>query len=214
MKYWFLACLLSFPAWAGFVPCGEHALELTHPTLVWRQFAVIQVRSKLADLDGVICVGKVSGSTVAEQVTYRDEANRTQVARTVEELRAFQVLITSQDLPPGIGGVVRSGDLVSLRIGEPEQHPELNRTIYPLAVRFHRALARGSANDIRELQFFGSVDYQEDSVSAQRTEKNFDILKLFIGAIPPRMEQIVLKQGDTMIESFFTSSLTRVGDLH
>lgn len=211
---WLVALVFSLSAHAALVPCGQHPFELSHPELLWKQFSLIQVRSKLADVDGVICVGKVPYSPEASWVTYRDSDNRTQVLKTVLELSEFQVLITSSELPPGISNVVRPGGLVSLKIGEGVVESERNVTVYPVAVRFHRNLARTSSVDIRELEFQAELNFEADVALPARGAKNFNILKLFIGAIPPRMEQVVLKQDELMIDSFFTSTLQRVGELN
>ena len=200
-------------AQAALVPCGQHPLELTHPSLVWKRFVDIAVRSRVADVDAMICVGKVAGSPVAERVTYRDADNMTQVARTLEELREFQVLITSRDLPSGIGGMVRSGNLVALRIGEPSTNAETGETHYPVAVRFHRALGRSATSDIREITLDGKLNFERDVARAERGGKSFDVLKIFIGIMPIRMEQIVLKEEGATVDSFFTSTLERVGSL-
>jgi len=150
---------------------------------------------------------------VAERVTYRDSTNQTLVARTVEELADFQVLIRAENLPTGIGAVIRGGDLVSLKIGAPSTNPESRTTLYPVAVRFHRALARSSAPDVREIEFFANLNFERDLPRAQRNDKYFDALKIFVSALPQRMEQITLKEGPIAVDGFFTSSLQRVGGL-
>lgn len=215
MRLWILSLLVTvtFSAHASMVACGLHPLEQTHASLVWKKFADIQVRSRFADVDGMICVGMVSGSPLAERVTYRDATNQTLVARTVEELSEFQVLIRAENLPPGIGAVIRGGDLVSLKIGAPTTNPEARTTLYPVAVRFHRALARSSAADVREIEFFANLNFERDLPRAQRNDKFFDTLKIFVTALPPRMEQITLKEGHIAVDSFFTSALQRVGGL-
>jgi|GEM_PF-6306799 len=213
MRLWILSFLVSFSTQAAMVACGSHPLEQTHASLVWKKFTDIHVRSRFADLDGMICVGMVSGSPVAERVTYRDSTNQTLVARTVEELADFQVLIRAENLPTGIGAVIRGGDLVSLKIGAPSTNPESRTTLYPVAVRFHRALARSSAPDVREIEFFANLNFERDLPRAQRNDKFFDALKIFVSALPPRMEQITLKEGPIAVDGFFTSSLQRVGGL-
>jgi hypothetical protein len=180
---------------------------------VWKKFADIQVRSRFADVDGMICVGMVSGSPVAERVTYRDSTNQTLVARTVEELADFQVLIRAENLPPGIGSIIRGGDLVSLKIGAPTTNTETQTSLYPVAVRFHRALARSSVADVRELEFIANLNFERDLPRAQRNDVFFDTLKIFVTALPPRMEQIALKQGHIPVDGFFTSALPRVDGL-
>lgn len=213
MRLWILSFLVTVSAQAAMVACGSHPLEQTHASLVWKKFADIQVRSRFADVDGMICVGVVSGSPLAERVTYRDSTNQTLVARTVEELADFQVLIRSENLPTGIGAVIRGGDLVSLKIGAPSTNPENRTTLYPVAVRFHRALARSSAADVRELEFSANLNFERDLPRAQYKDAFFDTLKIFVSALPPRMEQIVLKEGPVAVNGFFTSALQRVGGL-
>ncbi len=213
MRLWILSFLVTFSAQASMLACGAHPLEQTHPSLVWKKFADIQVRSRFADVDGMICVGMVSGSPLAERVTYRDTTNQTLVARTVEELAEFQVLIRAENLPPGIGAVIRGGDLVSLKIGAPTTNPEARTTLYPVAVRFHRALSRSSAADVRELEFMANLNFERDLPRPRRNDKFFDTLKIFVTALPPRMEQITLKDGHIAVDGFFTSELTRVGGL-
>ncbi len=206
-----LLCAVS--AQAALVPCGQHPMELAHPSLVWKKFIDVAVRSRFADMDAVICAGKIAGSSLAERVTYRDADGQTQVARTIEELRNFQVLINAHDLPASIGGMVRTGGLVSLRIGEPRTEGENGVTHYPVAVRFHRALGRNVASDIREITLNAQLDYERDQARAERGGKFFDVLKIYIGVLPTRMEQIVLKEGTTTVDNFFTSTLERVGRL-
>lgn len=213
MKYFFLSVLFSLNAWALPPKCGEHKLELEHPGLVWKKFIDIGVRSRFADLDSVICVGFISGSPVAERVTYRDADEQSLISRTIEELAEFQVLITSRDLPGGISSVVRSGNLVALKIDPVVLDPENGISTYPVAVRFHRALARGSSSDIREIDIVGKIAFAEDRVWAQKDEHYFNQLRIYISTLPPRMEQIVLKQDEFTQLSFFTSQLHRARDL-
>ncbi len=213
MRLWILSLFVTFSAHASMVACGSHPLEQTHASLVWKKFADIQVRSRFADVDGMICVGMVSGSPVAERVTYRDSTNQTLVARTVEELADFQVLIRAENLPPGIGSIIRSGDLVSLKIGAPTTDTESRTSLYPVAVRFHRALARASVADVREIEFFANLNFERDLPRPQRNDKFFDTLKIFVTALPPRMEQITLKDGRIAVDGFFTSALPRVDGL-
>ena len=207
------AATLTGQVRAAIKPCGEHPLEQAYPSLVWKKFVDVAVRSRFADVDAMICVGKVPSSPVADRVTYRDSDGLTKVSRTVEELREFQVLITSRDLPGGISGMVRSGSLVALRIGEPTTDGDTGITRYPVAVRFHRALGRGVAADIREITLEARLDYERDSSRAERGGQAFDVLKMYIGIMPIRMEQIVLKEGATTVDNFFTSTLERVGSL-
>lgn len=213
MKYFFLATLFSFTAWALPPKCGEHRLEFEHPSLVWKKFIDIGVRSRFADVDAVICVGFVSGSPVAERVTYRDASEQSLISRTIEELAAFQVLITSRDLPGGISPVVRSGNLVALKIDQVILDPEKGVSTYPVTVRFHRALARGSAQDIREIEIAGKIAFAQDQVWAQKEDYQFNQLRIYVSTLPPRMEQIILKQDEVTQISFFTSELQRARDL-
>lgn len=213
MKYFFLTLLLTLNAWALPPKCGEHKLELEHPGLVWKKFIDIGVRSRFADVDSVICVGFVSGSPVAERVTYRDSDEQSLISRTVEELAEFQVLITSNDLPGGISSVVRNGNLVALKIDKVILDPENGISTYPVSVRFHRALARGSSSDIREIALDGKIAFADDQVWAQREEHRFNQLRIYISTLPPRMEQIILKKDEVTKLSFFTSQLHRARDL-
>jgi hypothetical protein len=213
MKYFFLLLAFTSNAWASLPLCGEHQLEREHPGLVWKKFIEIGVRSRFADVDSLICVGFISGSPVAERVTYRDELEQSLISRSVEELEQFQVLITSQDLPRGIATVVRGGNLVSLKIAKVVLDEERGISTYPVAVRFHRSLAKGTSIDIREIELEGKIDFNEDEVWAMKDQQIFNQLRLYISSLPPRMEQIILKQDEVTKVSFFTSQLQRVRDL-
>jgi hypothetical protein len=82
-----------------------------------------------------------------------------------------------------------------------------------VAVRFHRALARSSAADVREIEFFANLNFERDLPRPQRNDEFFDTLKIFVTALPPLMEQITLKNGNIAVDGFFTSALPRVGGL-
>ena len=66
---------------------------------------------------------------------------------------------------------------------------------------------------MREIEFFANLNFERDLPRAQRNNEFFDTLKIFVTTLPPRMEQIILKDGHIAVDGFFTSALPRVGGL-
>jgi hypothetical protein len=217
MKKLFFVILLSvltLQAQSALIACGDHPLEKNEPEVVWTELTKIHVDSRLEDVFAVICIAKKGGSHVAEKLTYRDADDYGFQKKTVDEFLSFQPLITDKNLPPVYRNLTRKGVIITLQIGAPQISTEREITTYPLQLRFHRYLTPNSRKDIREISIQATLSHATGETRLKHKEADIYALRLFVPILNPRFESVsYLDEKETVMERFFVSSLSQVGDL-
>lgn len=207
-----LALFFSLNTFAQDSKCLQDVPDLGPGQGRWIYFLDYAAKSGFGDYDGYLCAEISPTSGIPNRVAVYSEG-KVEATYLISDLNNEQVIFHSDDAPEEIQIVIRSGDLLTLKINEAFVLRN-NDVRYKIEAKFLRNIGKGfGAKDYRKIQFTAHFSAANETFTNSYTTNSkdyiFDELGLNITTLPVAVNQILLSKDSSLVFAVNTNTLPK-----
>ncbi|MCB9092990.1 MAG: hypothetical protein H6620_10575 [Halobacteriovoraceae bacterium] len=195
--------------------CSDPEIAMLAPHLKWQHVFRLIIKSKHADVDGLICAGVSPFQSKIELISFADKNKISSIP--LQELREGRILYEKSDLPEGIQALMKDQPFFGVKIGKENFVSSLNANFFSIELRFLRNLAKFSRPDFRRILVDVKHDLNQNKISTfydnELESHLLQMNQIYLSLKVAKIDQILFKYDQEELMQFCAQCVEEVENI-